>query len=149
MITESFRSMEQSINDITIRGTPGDDTGKDRCEASTYATYNCDSSATVSRTMSSSCSCSSSMCSIVDKIFTYTGCPTIEFSLCFACFSRLPVLIQRFILPFFNSPGDEDSKTHLTFHPMSKIDQVTEQNVRQPWFRYNVDKPCMYQKNNI
>ena len=28
----------------------------------------------------------------------------------------------------------------------SKIDQVTEQNVRQPWFRYYLDKPCMYQK---
>ena len=51
-------------------------------------------------------------------------------------FSRLPVLVQRFILPFFNSPGDDDSKTHLTFLPTSKIDQVTEQNVRQTGFRY-------------
>ena len=67
----------------------------------------------------------------------------------FCLFSRLPVLVQTFILPFFNSPGDVDSKTHLTFLPTSKIDQVTEQNVRQPWFRYNLDKPCMYQKNNI
>ena len=54
----------------------------------------------------------------------------------FCLFSRLLVLIQRFILPFFNSPGDNDSKTHLTFLPMSKIDQVTEQNVRQTGFRY-------------
>ena len=54
----------------------------------------------------------------------------------FCLFSRLPVLIQRFILPFFNSPGDDDSKTHLTFLPTSKIDQVTEQNVRQTGFRY-------------
>ena len=46
----------------------------------------------------------------------------------------------------FNSPGDEDSKTHLTFLPTSKIDQVTEQNVRQIGFRYNLDKLCMYQK---
>ena len=67
----------------------------------------------------------------------------------FCLFSRLPMLIQRFILPFFNSPGDDDSKTHLTFLPISKIDQVTEQNVEQPWFRYNLDKPCMYQNNNI
>ena len=67
----------------------------------------------------------------------------------FCLFSRLPMLIQRFILPFFNSPGDDDSKTHLTFLPISKIDQVTEQNVEQPWFRYKLDKPCMYQKNNI
>ena len=51
-------------------------------------------------------------------------------------FSRLPVLVQTFILPFCNSPGDVDSKAHLTFHPMSKIDQVTEQNVRQTEFRY-------------
>ena len=49
-----------------------------------------------------------------------TECPTIEFSLCFACFLG------------FNSPGDEDSKTHLTFLPISKIDQVTEQNMEQP-----------------
>ena len=54
----------------------------------------------------------------------------------FCLFSWLPMLIQRFILPFFNSPGDNDSKTHLTFLPMSKIDQVTEQNVRQTGFRY-------------
>ena len=67
----------------------------------------------------------------------------------FCLFSQLPMLIQRFILPFFNSPGDDDSKTHLTFLPISKIDQVTEQNVEQPWFRYNLDKPCMYQNNNI
>ena len=67
----------------------------------------------------------------------------------FWLFSRLPELVQTFILPFFNSPGDDDSKTHLTFLPFSKIDQVTEQNVEQPWFRYNLDKPCMYQNNNI
>ena len=36
---------------------------------------------------------------------------------------------MRFILPFFNSPGDNDSKTHLTFEP--RIDQVTAQNMRQ------------------
>ena len=50
----------------------------------------------------------------------------------FCLFSRLPMIIQRFILPFFNSPGDGGSKTHLTFLPISKIDQVTEQNVEQP-----------------
>ena len=54
----------------------------------------------------------------------------------FCLFSQLPELVQTFILPFYNSPGDVDSKTHLTFHPMSKIDQVTEQNVRQTEFRY-------------
>ena len=64
----------------------------------------------------------------------------------FWLFSQLPELLQRSILPFFNSPGDEDSKTHLTFLPTSKIDQVTEQNVRQIGFRYNLDKLCMYQK---
>ena len=54
----------------------------------------------------------------------------------FWLFSRLPEFLQRSILPFFNSPGDDNSKTHLTFLPMSKIDQVTEQNVRQTGFRY-------------
>ena len=34
----------------------------------------------------------------------------------------------------FNSPGDVDSKTHLTFLITSKIDQVTAQNVRQTGF---------------
>ena len=66
----------------------------------------------------------------------------------FWLFFQLPELIQRNILLFFNSPADDDSKTHLTFLSMSKIvDQVTEQNVRQTGFRYNLDKPCMYQKN--
>ena len=54
----------------------------------------------------------------------------------FCLFSQLHMLIQRFILPFFNSPGDDDSKTHLPFLPTSKIYQVTEQNVRQTGFRY-------------
>ena len=54
----------------------------------------------------------------------------------FCLFSRLPELIQTFILPFFNSLGDEDSQTRLTFLLMSKIDQVTEQNVRQTGYRY-------------
>ena len=54
----------------------------------------------------------------------------------FWLFSWLPVLVQMFILPFFNSPGDDNSKTHLTFLPMSNFDQVTEQNVRQTGFRY-------------
>ena len=44
----------------------------------------------------------------------------------FCLFSQLPELVQTFILPFYNSPGDVDSKTHLTFHPMSKIYQVTK-----------------------
>ena len=52
----------------------------------------------------------------------------------FWLFSRLPELVQRSILPFFNSPGDVDSKTHLTFLLTSKIDQVTAQNVRQTGF---------------
>ena len=54
----------------------------------------------------------------------------------FWLFSWLPVLVQMFILPFFNSPGDDNSKTHLTFLPTSNFDQVTEQNVRQTGFRY-------------
>ena len=42
------------------------------------------------------------------------------------------MLVQRFILPFFNSPGDEDSKTHLTFLPTSKIEHgATKFNVKQ------------------
>ena len=36
----------------------------------------------------------------------------------FWLFSRLPVLVQRFIWPFFNSRGDDDFKTHLTFLPI-------------------------------
>ena len=32
----------------------------------------------------------------------------------FWLFSQLPVLIKRFILPLFNFPGDEDTKTHLS-----------------------------------
>ena len=42
------------------------------------------------------------------------------------------MLIQRFLLPFFNSPGDDDFKTYLTFLPISKFDHITEQNVEQP-----------------
>ena len=50
----------------------------------------------------------------------------------FWLFSRLPVLVQRFILPFFNSPGDNDSKTNLTFLPTSKIEHgATKFNVKQ------------------
>ena len=32
-------------------------------------------------------------------------------------FSRVPEYIQKNFWPFFNSPGDEDFKTHLTFLP--------------------------------
>ena len=49
-------------------------------------------------------------------------------------FSRVPEHIQKNFWPFFNSPGDEDFKTHLTFLPTWKIDLVTEQNVRQTGF---------------
>ena len=49
-------------------------------------------------------------------------------------FSRVPEHIQKNFWPFFNSPGDEDFKTHLTFLPMWKIDLVTEPNVRQTGF---------------
>ena len=35
----------------------------------------------------------------------------------FCLFYLLPMLIQWFILSLFNSPGDDDSKTHLTFIP--------------------------------
>ena len=49
-------------------------------------------------------------------------------------FSRVPEYIQKNFWPFFNSPGDEDFKTHLTFLPTWKIDLVTEQNVRQTGF---------------
>ena len=44
----------------------------------------------------------------------------------FAVEFPLTVLVERIILPLFNGPADEDSKTHLTFLPTLKIDQVTE-----------------------
>ena len=55
-------------------------------------------------------------------------------------FSRLPDHIQKNFWPFFNSPGDEDFKTHLTLLPNWKIDQVTAHDVRQTWFwKYHFD----------
>ena len=55
-------------------------------------------------------------------------------------FSRVPYHIQKNFWPFFNSPGDEDFKTHLTLLPRWKIDQVTAQNVRQTGFwKYHFD----------
>ena len=55
-------------------------------------------------------------------------------------FSRVPYHIQKNFWPFFNSPGDEDFKTHLTLLPRWKIDQVTAQNIRQTWFwKYHFD----------
>ena len=78
-------------------------------------------------------------------IHVCTGCPISKVPLCFACFLGF-LCSYRGSFYHFSSPGDEDSKTHLTFLPTSKIDQVTEQNVRQIGFRYNLDKLCMYQK---
>ena len=49
-------------------------------------------------------------------------------------FSWVTEHIQKNFWPFFNSPEDEDFKTHLTFLPTWKIDQVTAQNVRQTGF---------------
>ena len=42
----------------------------------------------------------------------------------FWLFSRLPVLVQMFILPFFNSPGDDNSKTHLTFWYIQSLSKL-------------------------
>ena len=64
-----------------------------------------------------------------------TGCPKSKFPLCFAGFLGFPCS-YRGSFYHFNSPGDKDSKTHLTFLLTSKIDQVTEQNVRQTGYRY-------------
>ena len=50
-----------------------------------------------------------------------TGCPISKFPLCFGCFLGFQSLYR----------GDIDSKTHLSFLLMSKIDQVKAQNMRQ------------------
>ena len=63
----------------------------------------------------------------------------------FSLFSRLSALIQRIVLHFFNSSGNEYSNTHLAFHPSLKIYQITVQNLRQTGFRYYLVTPCMYQ----
>ena len=42
------------------------------------------------------------------------------FSTLFWLFSRLPEFLQRSILPFFNSPGDKDSKTHCIIFQKKK-----------------------------
>ena len=46
------------------------------------------------------------------RVSSKTVCTSILF------FSRVPEHIQKNFWPFFNSPGDEDFKTHLTFLPM-------------------------------
>ena len=55
--------------------------------------------------------------------FSTQDVPQLSFHLVLV-FSQLPVLVQRIILLLFDSPGDEFSKTHLTFLPTSKNDQV-------------------------
>ena len=63
-----------------------------------------------------------------------TGCPTIEFSLCFAFFLGLPYSYRGSFYHFSTAQETTIPKTHLTFLLTSKIDQVTAQNVRQTVF---------------
>ena len=54
----------------------------------------------------------------------------------FLLFSRVLQHIQRNFIPFFNSPGNEDFKTHHTFVFMLRFDQITVQNGRQTRFTF-------------
>ena len=66
-----------------------------------------------------------------------TGCPTIEYSLCFGCFLGFQCSYRGLIYHF--STAQETTIPKLSL--FTKIYQVTEQNVRQTEFRYDLDKP--------
>ena len=59
------------------------------------------------------------------------GVPQLSIHLVLVVFSASRARTEVYFT-IFNSPGDKDSTTHFTFLPTSKIDQVTEQNMRQP-----------------
>ena len=66
--------------------------------------------------------------------FIFTGCPKSKFPLCFGCFLGFPCSYRGSFYHF--STAQETTIPKLTFLPTSKIDQVTEQNLRQTGFRY-------------
>ena len=59
--------------------------------------------------------CTNLVCTVAFRIIYRVSSKTVCTPI--LLFSRVPEHIQKNFRPFFNSPGDEDFKTHLTFLP--------------------------------